>query len=259
LHNNEGKYFLELFKSSFPHIISLYFLIESIKFKIYSKYIYKKVDNIACISKDESDYLIYNSYKKILFSPTVIEFSNLKTRALESKYVIYVGALFAPNNLYGLKWYINNVHKYLKQKEPKYKLIIVGSTHGIKNEYRISKLCQDDTQIDCFFNVTDLDPYYNQSSIFINPIFNGTGVKIKSINAAIEGLPLISTSIGIEGIGFKENKHVLIANNSYDFIDKIIMLFNNKILSRSLVNNAQNFLKQEYSENNIIKTLFPFE
>jgi glycosyltransferase involved in cell wall biosynthesis len=259
LHNNEAKYFFKLFKSVFPKITSLYYLIESIKFKIHSSFFYKKVDNIACISKDECNYLISHSYHNISFSPTLVESSNCKNRNLESKCVIYVGSLFMPNNVNGLKWYIKNVHKSLKQKEPEYKLIIVGSTHGKKDEDKINRLCKNDSQINCFYNIDDLEPYYDQSSIFINPIFNGAGVKIKSINAVIEGLPLVSTKIGVEGIGFEDNKHILIADDAYNFCNKIMILFNNKALSKSLVNNAQNFLKHNYSDDNMLSTLFPFE
>jgi hypothetical protein len=253
MHNNESKYNFELFKSSYPSIISLHYLIESVKFKFFSDSVYKKVNRIACISEFECKSLQLNSYNNAFFSPTVIDITSFKNRRLENKCVIYVGALFMPNNIEGLSWYIKNVHGYLK-KYSDYRFIIIGSTHGSKNEYRIHQLCNNDSQIDFFFNVENLDYYYNQSSIFINPMLNGAGVKIKSINAIIEGLPLVTTKKGIEGTGLKDHEHVLIADDALHFKENIELLFSDANLGVNLTNNAQKFLLQNYSESYILST-----
>jgi glycosyltransferase involved in cell wall biosynthesis len=254
MHNNESKYAFELFKSSFPSFVSLYYLIESFKFKVYSKYIYKKVDHIACVSKDECKLLNSHSYKNAVFSPVSIDISTLKQRHLNTKTIIYVGALFLPNNVEGLAWYIKNIHAHLKLY-PDYKFIIIGSTHSCKDEAKILKMCRNNSQIDIIFNATNLEKYYSQSSIFINPTLKGAGVKIKSINAVIEGLPLVTTEVGVEGIGLKNKEHVLVSKNSEDFRNHIELLFNDPLLGESLIKNAQKFLSENYTESKILNSL----
>jgi hypothetical protein len=257
LHNIEPKYFFDLFKSSFPRIMSFYYLIDCFKFRLYSNRIYKKVDHIACISKNESDYINSKiSYRKnASFSPTVIDFSELKKRNFTTKYVIYVGALFVPNNIDGLSWYIKNVHQYLIKIIPEYKFILIGSTKNNNNKKKILQMCKDDEKIDIYFNVKDLESYYRKSSVFINPTLKGAGVKIKSINAIIEGFPLVSTNKGIEGSGLKDGLHVLVSDIPSDFMKHIINLFNNQLFAKNIVHDAQDFLIKNYSETNILNTL----
>lgn len=55
-------------------------------------------------------------------------------------------------------------------------------------------------------NQVQLEEVYNKATVFINPMFFGSGVKLKSINALVNGLLLVSTKVGTEGIGLKKIK-----------------------------------------------------
>lgn len=241
VHNNESKYFKELANSTHSFFNKLYYFQESFKYNYFSSNIFSKADRLWFISKEE---LVQNELNtsmgyKSTHLPSPINDPFLQ-QELSSKTVLFIGALFMPNNIEALLWYLDFVHPFLV-KEENYKLIIVGSTGDYTEDYfrKKFKYCSN---IELFFNVKNLDLFYAQSTVFINPMFHGTGVKLKSINAIVNGLPLIATTIGAEGIGLDEEMYFE-ANTPTEFITSILAVFNLSPAEKQLkVSAAQSYL-----------------
>lgn len=244
VHNNESVYFKGLAKSSSNIFSKLYFYQESIKYKKYSSNVFSKADRLWFIStKEEANYRKknYNLDNSIhLPAPINATFVN---RKLDNQYILFIGSLFMNNNLEGIIWYLNNIHNIICKSFPDYKLIICGST-GRYTEEHFTKKFEKYNNVKLFFNLLDLEEVYNSASIFINPMLNGAGVKLKSINAIVNGLPIITTKIGAEGIGLLEEKMYYLANSEEDYIEAIKKIFNSDInKTKVMVQNAQQFLK----------------
>lgn len=241
VHNNESKYFGELANSTHSFFNKLYYSQESFKYKYFSSNIFSKVDRLWFISKEE---LVQNDLNtsmgyKTTHLPSPINDPFLK-QELSSKSVLFVGALFMPNNIEAVLWYLDFVHPFLL-KEENYKLIIIGSTGDYPVDYFRSKF-KNYSNIELFFNVKNLNIFYAQSTVFINPMLHGTGVKLKSINAIVNGLPLVATTIGAEGIGLDEEMYFE-ANTPTEFIRSILAVFNLSSAEKQVkVSAAQSYL-----------------
>lgn len=244
VHNNESKYFFQLALSTSKLLDKLYYFSESLKFKWYSKQIFKKADRLWFISSKElHEYLKKEiSAPKAIFLPTGTP-TTFYNQSLDNSTVLFVGALFMPNNRKALRWYLQKVHPFIVS-EKNYKLIVVGST-GDLDEKVIQSEFKGYEKVEVHLNQFDLQPFYKQSSIFINPMFYGTGIKLKSVNAIQNGLVLISTDIGSEGIGLKKDSMYLKANTPEEFIAILQLFFKMSNEERQkLVSNAQNYLKK---------------
>lgn len=253
-HNDEKKYFKKLAYSSKLKINSLYYFSEFIKFHFYiNRFLLKHVKNILFISDAEFSSFIQirrpNEYHT-MFLPTPINKWEFKKRELQSKTVVFIGSLFMPNNQEAILWYLKNVHKSLTCV-PEYRFLIAGSTKGYDLTSFIKKL-DDFSAVEYQLDVPDLEVIYKSASIFVNPMINGAGVKIKSINAIIEGIPLVSTKIGVEGTGLTNGKHFFEANNPQQFSSTLIHLLNSYMERTRLAVNAQNFLL-ENNHDSILK------
>ena len=95
--------------------------------------------------------------------------------------------------------------------------------------------------------VDDILPYYHESDFFIAPLRIARGVQNKVLQSFSCGLPVISTSMGAEGIDYTDGKNILIADTPDAFFDSIERLINNKILYQSLKENALKLIKNNYS------------
>ncbi|MCC9166593.1 glycosyltransferase [Pontibacter harenae] len=243
-HNDEKEYFKKLALSSDALLNSLYYFSEFIKFKFYTKKILlKKIKNILFISFTE--FSSFNNQEKkdqyqSVFLPTPIDKKEFKTRELKGNTVVFVGSLFMPNNQEAILWYLKNVHPGLVSV-PDYKFLIIGSTRGHDISTFENKL-NNYKSIEYHIDVTNLEYIYERSSVFVNPMLNGAGVKIKSINAIIEGLPLVSTRVGIEGTGLINGQHYLEANSPNEFKSSIKKLLMSTTERKKIAAYAQRFL-----------------
>lgn len=252
LHNNESLYFKQLYKSEKKVFSSIYYYLESILFSIYSTKVIKKARKICCISSTEAQG-IREKYdtKEIEFSPTIIERRNYTERELNTKVVLYIGALFTPNNIESVKWYLKNVHPALNDVKD-YKFIIVGSTKNESQKKWLEEIVSKTDNVSVYFDVSDLEEFYSNACVFVNPVLNGAGLKIKNLNAISEGLPLVTTTKGNDGTGFVNNESVFIADSPNDFEKCVRKLLLDYSLRKSLSKRALMKMKELYDNDKII-------
>lgn len=246
IHNNEADYFRQLGQSSHSLKQKLYYWQETPKIKKFSTEVFNRADRLWYISKEECNRSPYA--EKSVFMPFPINSEMVKPVPNSEKNVLYIGALFMQNNLYGLDWYIENVHSELLQIKD-YQFFIVGSVKN--NQQELNKKYGNLPNVRLFLDQPDITPFYQKAGLFINPMFHGSGVKVKSVSALVNGLPLVSTDIGAEGIGLTDEMFFR-ANNTEDFVTKIKHIFNVPADAMNKTQTAQQYL-QEINYTNILQ------
>lgn len=246
VHNNEQVYFRELALSSGRDWRKVYYNLESYKFAVLNKLFCKRVKNRMYISCDEwkefsSRYPNQNS----TFLPACLSEVISRPFQYTSPKVLFVGSLFMVNNREAIKWYIENVHKKLMDIQG-YQLVIAGNTRGESLEW-LFKLTQN-KNVKIYDSPAQLDDIYRDCSVFINPMQHGAGVKIKTINAIQNGLPIVTTTIGNEGTGLSHGIEAFVADDPNLFSEYVRKLLVTSDSGRELVENAQAFLAKHYNQ-----------
>ena len=95
--------------------------------------------------------------------------------------------------------------------------------------------------------VPDLQPYYDAAHAVIVPLRAGGGTRIKILEAFSYRRPVVTTSIGVEGIEARPNQEVLVGDTSEDFAAHCIQLITDRALAARLVENASLLLSRAYS------------
>jgi glycosyltransferase involved in cell wall biosynthesis len=90
------------------------------------------------------------------------------------------------------------------------------------------------------------------------PLFSGSGMRVKIIEAMAAGKVVVSTSVGAEGIDMKDGEHLIIADNEKEFMTGIEKLLANRKEYLHIAENAVNFVKTEYNNKKIIEGLYKF-
>ena len=85
-----------------------------------------------------------------------------------------------------------------------------------------------------------------KDSIFIVPLNIGSGIRMKILEAARLGVPVVSTTIGAEGLPVRNGENILIADTPADFVDAIVRL-QDPVLRNKLVIELQRVVKSRYS------------
>jgi glycosyltransferase involved in cell wall biosynthesis len=92
----------------------------------------------------------------------------------------------------------------------------------------------------------DLTPYLRAMNVSIVPLFFESGTRYKILEAAVCGVPVVSTSLGVEGLELLHDKHLLIADSAEDFAKSIIRLLDDAELRTRLSFECQQRVRANY-------------
>lgn len=110
--------------------------------------------------------------------------------------VLFTGALNRPDNHNGIEWFVHQVWPDVVRAVPSARLVIAGA-HA---RPALERTVQRATRASLTGYVDSLEPIYASASVFVAPLFTGAGVKFKTIDAMLRGVPVVATPVGAEGI-----------------------------------------------------------
>lgn len=250
MHNDEAFYFRQLFSSEKIWWKKFYYLLESYKFRIIDKKIIDKIPNIMFISYEELNKYKYKYPKiKAYFLPSAVNL-NLKKINSNTKNVVFIGSLFMINNKEAINFYIKKIHPLLLDIKG-YTFTIAGNSKGEGIEW-IRKLSSKYNNINIIDSPETLDNIYANASVFVNPMLHGAGVKLKTINAIVNGLPVVSTTTGNQGTGLKHGSCIYVTDNAKEYAKYIKILLNDKVTRETMVRNSQEFISLYYNQEKIL-------
>ena len=207
---------------------------------------------LACSTKDVTELLRLNKNRiKGLLVPNGTTQKKVIQKDFSEPSLIFCGSLdYAPNKN-GLLWFYEMIWPKLKMTVKGITLTVIGRNDH-DNAYAPLKI---DPQINFIGEVKDVTPYYQKNNIAIVPLLEGSGTRLKILEAMSFGLPVVSTSIGAEGIDYIENKHIIIANKAISFTQKTIMLIGNEALLKEISRESRELIIQIYNWKYIVRTL----
>ncbi len=171
----------------------------------------------------------------------------------EKNSIFHIGALDWAPNQEGLLWFIDNCWKKIHKQKPYIKFYIAGRNAPkwfIKHiKYK---------NIEFLGEVDDAYKFINSKAIMIVPLLSGSGMRIKIIEGMALAKAIITTSIGIEGIAAKNNKNIIIADNTEEFTQKVIELNNHQNKIKEIGNNAKILVSENFDNFAIAKKLYNF-
>ena len=103
--------------------------------------------------------------------------------------------------------------------------------------------------------VDDVRPYVAQADIFIVPLRHGSGTRLKILEAMSQGIPVVTTTIGCEGLDVRHGEHVWIADTPEAFRDGIVTLMRNPAGAANMVARARALVEQKYTWTEIARQL----
>jgi glycosyltransferase involved in cell wall biosynthesis len=94
--------------------------------------------------------------------------------------------------------------------------------------------------------VDELQSYYRRASVLVVPLRAGSGVRQKIIEAMALGRPVVSTTLGAEGLGVRDGEHLLVADTPADFAAAVVRLCREPALVARLTGAARAFVEADH-------------
>jgi glycosyltransferase involved in cell wall biosynthesis len=200
-------------------------------------------DKVLCISSEELDF--FSKFAKnpaYFYVPLFMNKVEIKEQQQKEFDLLFVG-FDNYSNINGINWFFEKIYTLLSSD---IKILIVGKiTKHIDSYPNVTKLSY----------VEKIDEVYFNSKISINPLIDGTGMKVKVIESLAHGVPVVSTSRGLVGIPKRFLGKFLIADNPDDFAKTIHQLLSDKNLHRDNCETAYNTFMHLFEKNVVINTL----
>lgn len=156
--------------------------------------------------------------------------------------LLLVGNLgFGPNRD-SIRYFATEVLPLLWREAPDVRLIVVG-----RGELGDLAPLFDDARLEAQRNVADLSPLYASARIAIAPLRAGAGTKIKILEAFAHGVPVVTTPVGLEGLGVTPGQHALIGNDAQQLADACALLLQYPETAQRLVAAARDYVKAHHA------------
>jgi polysaccharide biosynthesis protein PslH len=141
----------------------------------------------------------------------------------------YIGALDWLPNIEALNWFIDRVWVKIRFKYPDLKFKVAGRNAG-RGVARKMK----EQGIEFHGEVENSSEFLSEFGIFIVPLFSGSGIRVKIIEALFMKKAIIASSIAVSGIPVENGTNILIADNEDEFIRHIVNMMENRQIMTGL-------------------------
>ncbi|MGC9396455.1 MAG: glycosyltransferase family 4 protein [Anaerolineae bacterium] len=171
----------------------------------------------------------------------------LVTRCERPLAVTHLGTMFWPPNVEGVLWFAREIFPKVLAQMPEARFVVVGKDPP--QEVQDLTLQVRNVQVTGY--VPDPDPYLTETAVFIVPLRAGGGMRVKIIDAWSWGLPIVSTSIGAEGIEIAEGENILIGDTSEALAAAVVRVLKEPALGERLRAQGRVWVEAHYHWRNV--------
>lgn len=164
--------------------------------------------------------------------------------------VTFLGGLHYPPNAQGVLWFAEHVFPAVLAQVPDAVLTVIGKQPPAE----LAQLHIPAANLDVAGYVDDPKPYLAETAAFIVPLLAGGGMRVKILDAWCWGLPIVSTTIGAEGIATTPGQDILVADRPDEFAAHVVRLLQNPRLGDSIGAGGRCSAEQNYDWHNIYRS-----
>jgi polysaccharide biosynthesis protein PslH len=165
--------------------------------------------------------------------PNGIELSRYAvTRAPEEATLLFTGLMSYYPNRHGALHFIEHIFPLIEARLPAARLLVVGASppHALRRAAR--------SNVEITGYVPSVEPYFRRATAFVAPLEIGGGTRVKVLEALAYGVPVISTTIGCEGLDVVDGQSVLLADTPSAFAQAVLRVLLCPSLARALSANG---------------------
>lgn len=173
--------------------------------------------------------------------PLMMEVVGTRVGFQPRRNICFLGGYRHPPNVDAVFFFVREVLPLIHAVRPEIQFIVAGANPTAE----ILELA--DSKIVVTGMVDELADVFDTVRVFVCPLRVGAGAKGKVMSALAHGLPIVSTSIGIEGAGLLPDEHVLVADSPAEFAAAVLRLYDDAALWESLSVSAQRLIEEKFS------------
>jgi glycosyltransferase involved in cell wall biosynthesis len=156
--------------------------------------------------------------------------------------ILYCGSLSYRANVNALVLFVQRILPLIRREVPDARLLVVG-----RQPTEEVRALHDGKSIWVHGDVPDVEEYYGRSTLLAVPLAEGGGTRIKILEAFAAGTPVVSTSLGCEGLEVADGEHLLIADEPAAFADACVSVLRRPELGARLAVRGRSLVEERYT------------
>lgn len=245
----EFKVYQHYVHESAPFLLRPLLNIDVLKLKHWERFYWRRANRVIAVSdKDKEEILRLEPNLRVDIVPNGVNLDFFKQKTLwktRKPTILFVGNFHWLQNTEAAQTLITKILPLVKKKLPQARVWIVGQHQPdslkalASDSVLISDIAEDDTD--------SIVRAYHQADVFCTPLKGPGGTRLKNLAAMASRLPIVSSSVGMAGLGIDPHKHAIIADSPKSMATAIIDLVNNPKKAESLTLASRRYVEQNFS------------
>jgi len=170
----------------------------------------------------------------------------------EETSICYIGSMDWLPNREGMEWFLDVVWPKVQSSFPRVKFFLAGRNFpaNFPEKHYLN--------VEVVGEVENSITFLRSKSIVIVPLFSASGVRVKIIEAMAESKPVVSTTVGAEGLNATDGVNILIADTADAFAKQIKRLLKDEEEIKRIGENARTFITENFDNKKIMSDLLEF-
>ena len=212
----------------------------------------ERIATFTCSSEPVAQSLMSRlPLRNVAVIPNGIETFRLQKKSSLDKTLIFVGNLSYEPNIDGVIWFTTTVFPLIRARMGEARLVVAGSSPS----EAVKKACEG-PGISIYPDVRDIARLYQDASVSIVPLRFGSGSRIKILEAAVHGLPVVSTRKGAQGLGPELQDAIFISDeDSVAFASACLDCLNDSQASLARAAQLQMLVAKHHSRPDVVSRI----
>lgn len=216
--------------------------VEALKIKRFERQVAARAAAVICCTRQDADCLESVVQKDVLTIPNGVQLpatvAGLSARHSRHPVMVFIGILDYSANRDAIRFFGERILPLIRRFLPDAIFEIVGKGKPVE--------LPDMSNVSYRGYVEDLDSVYAGASLVLAPLRLGTGIKNKVLEGMAYGLPVVATSVGVEGIGGIDGRHYLVADAPEDFAAHVVKLLSDAKLASDIGTAARAYVQGRF-------------
>ncbi|HEX4824872.1 MAG TPA: glycosyltransferase [Candidatus Polarisedimenticolaceae bacterium] len=156
--------------------------------------------------------------------------------------LVFVGGLNWYPNSRAVRWFLDEIYPRIRARVPACVLTVVGKDPPAD----IARAAEAIGAVRLTGEVDDIRPFVSESDVYVCPMQDGGGTRLKILDALAQGKPLVATRMAVEGIPLQDGVHALLADEPVAFAEAVVKLLEDRDRARSLADAGRDFVVQRF-------------
>lgn len=232
-----------------------YSLVQWYKLAVYERQLLQRVDRVVAVSEEDRTALLRlcprarvsivpNGVDTDYFAPGAGAHQRVPDQqaAPASGDIVFTGSLDFRPNIDAVTWFVHEVLPLVRQAWPAVRFVVVG-----RNPTPAVRLLHHGTRVEVVGEVADVRPFIARARVYVVPMRIGGGVRLKLLEALAMQAPVVSTTMGAEGVqGVRDGEHLLLANPAEAFARAVLRVLADPPLGQRLGEAGRKLVQERY-------------